>query len=132
MTELISRTKTVTNDPTKFMAIVCAACNDNGSVDSYNDMISPDDIVSMQEWKYIMDYASSQRRTMTINAVGDHVVVFSHSKVVPQTVRVLRSQPIVTCRQHTFHVHNTLAVPRAISVSQVRDQTHPEDGTASD
>jgi hypothetical protein len=129
-TESILRIKTVTNDPTKFMAVVCAACNDDSSVENYNDTISPDDIASMQEWKYIIDYASSQRRTITINAVGDHVVVFDHHRVIPPAVRVLRSQPIVTCRQHSFHVHNISAPPRIVSSTRAREELYPEDDTA--
>lgn len=104
VTEPKVNVKTITRDPTKFVAIICAACDDS-DVTKYNDTISPDQISSMQEWKYVTDYVTNENRVFNINTVGDYIVIFNHWEVVSRTARVVKSQPIVTCKHHTFHVH---------------------------
>lgn len=105
MTEPIINKKTITKDNTKFMATICAACNYGDDASTYNENITPNYIASLQEWKFIVDYASRERRVLNINTVGESVVVFDHMDVVPSGFKVTKVQPIVTCKEHQFYVH---------------------------
>lgn len=132
VTEPIVNVKVITKDPTKFVAIVCAACNDDGAVENYNETITANNITSMQEWKYIMNYVSGQERVFNVNTVGDYVVVFNHNDVVPRTAKVVTSQPIITCKEHRFEVHRAAPVLRHWRDPPLVTQVVFEDGDESD
>lgn len=107
VTEPVTNTKTVLKDITKFVAIICSACDaTEDDINKYHETITPSDVISMQEWKYIVERLRRQGRTLNINTVGDHIVVFNRDKVISPATKIVSSNPIVTCKQHHFHVHD--------------------------
>lgn len=98
--------------PIKVAALVCIACKDisrKESVDytsKYEDVITPGDIMTMQEWGYIVKFTQAYKRPVDLIKFGDYVRVFKDHREFMYKQDVVASVPITTCKAHRFDYHN--------------------------
>lgn len=100
------------NAAIKVAALVCIACKDIAKKDSvdytskYEDVITPGDIMTMQEWGYIIKFTKIYDRPVDLITFGDHVRVFKDHREFMYKQDVIASVPITTCKGHRFDYHN--------------------------